>query len=127
VAVKDLEWKCSVLEGGIKDGRSKLRLFAILTGAIALGSVVVIVVGTTISPNLIPLLEKIGGTPAASALVACVGSTPTFRECLAQWSGVRTMEDMKRGYQKNPSDALVQRLDKLFFQYFEHRAGSLNT
>ena len=64
---------------------------------------------------------------AASALVACIGSTPTFRECLAQWSGVRTMEDMKRGYQKNPSEALVHRLDKLFFQYFEHRAGSLNT
>lgn len=125
VTVKDLDWKCSVLEGAIAERRSKLKLFVALTAVIAVGSVAVIVVGTTMRPDLLPLVEKIGGTPAASALLACIGGTPTFRECLQQWGGLRTMEDMKRGYQRNPSPVLVDKMDKLFWRYFEQRAGSL--
>jgi hypothetical protein len=125
VSVKDLEWKCSVLEGAIAERRSKLKLFVGLTVAVAVGSVGVIAVGTTIWPALLPLVEKIGGTPAASALLACIGATPTFRECLEQWGGLRTMEDMKRGYKTNPSRVLVDKMDRLFWRYFEQRAGSL--
>jgi hypothetical protein len=125
VAVKDLAWKCSVLEGAIVERRSKLKLFVGLTVAVAAGSFVVIAAGTTIWPDLLPLVDKIGGTSAASTLLACIGATPTFRECLEQWGGLRTMQDMKRGYETNPSRVLVEKMDMLFWRYFEQRAGSL--
>jgi hypothetical protein len=111
------------LDGAIQEHRSKLRLFVYLSSAILAGAAVLAVVSVSIDADIVPYLDKIGGTPIASMFIGSIGSVPTIRECFAQWSGVRALQDMKRGYTQNPSLQVIEKLDELFWHTFKGRIG----
>lgn len=123
-AAKDLKFKIQVLDGIIVECRKKCWFFGVFAASIIVGSLALIVLGMTTTSTLPTLINQIGGTPVASTLIAGVGSIPTLRECMEQWSAIRGLEDLKRGYLSNPSKAMLEKLDQVFVERFAKRAGA---
>ena len=119
----DVNWKRSVIEAAIRERRDKLRFYAILLGGIWLVALVLIVFGSTIDKQLLPWFEAFGGTKLASTLVASIGSVPSLRECLDQWSGIHGLEDIRNGYVEGISEDSEKKLDELFWHLIGQRAG----
>jgi hypothetical protein len=115
---EDAAWKASVIDGAIAQRRFRLKLFAGLLLVIWIGAFGLIPVAAAMGIGISAALEAIGGGPLASLAVATFGSLPTVRECLDQWSAIRSYQDLKRGYEQTPSEPTLQKLDEVFWGIF---------